>query len=324
MLRCEVLLLYCVLVGLLYPAAGRAAGGGFAHICLSSPTVTPTTPPLNCAVAQEAAGSDETTVLDAVLAVDPEGAALDKWVAAVWLLVDSAVLCFSAGGVGACRLACSLDLNEKASPNPLPTPTFHQPTHSTHSSHRQIAELEAAVDSGDARIITAAVAAAHAGRAAAAADAAAKIAAHRSGLRGLQARRVAIDTQDKARAAKATADAAAARAKRGNGSGEDGDDYDDNDDDGGEEQQEQEDREGEEGGSDVEDEGAATPPLEEAEESAHSLLNELYERQADADPEAARARAAQILAGLGFGAERQVRGPGFVGMRGWLGVGAAE
>lgn len=30
------------------------------------------------AVAQEAAGSDELTVLDSVLAVDPEGAALDK------------------------------------------------------------------------------------------------------------------------------------------------------------------------------------------------------------------------------------------------------
>jgi ATPase subunit of ABC transporter with duplicated ATPase domains len=69
------------------------------------------------------------------------------------------------------------------------------------------------------------------------------------------------------------------------------------------------------GGSD-DDGGPPTPTLQEAEEAAHDLLNEMYEIQADADPEAARARAAQILAGLGFDADRQ-SGPTAALSGGW-------
>jgi ATPase subunit of ABC transporter with duplicated ATPase domains len=151
------------------------------------------------------------------------------------------------------------------------------------------------VDSGDARVIAAAVAAAHAGRAAASADAAAAVAASRSGLRGLRARRIAIAEQERARAAKAAADAAAAAAAGDAAADSSG-----------------------EGEGDVEAEAADAPPptLEEAEEAAHELLNELYEIQADADPDAARARAAQILAGLGFDAARQA-GPTSALSGGW-------
>ncbi|GBF89691.1 P-loop containing nucleoside triphosphate hydrolase [Raphidocelis subcapitata] len=199
-----------------------------------------------CYVAQEASGSTERTVLEEVLAVDPQGAALD----------------------------------------------------------RQIADLEAALDSGDAATIAAAVAAANAGRAAAEADAAEAIAYKRSGLRGLRARQAAIETQAKARAAAATAAAAAARAARGGG-GSASDD-------------------GSGGGSDGDSSEAGDeaseqlppPTLEEAEEAAHELLNELYEAQAEADPDEARARAASILAGLGFDAARQA-GPTAALSGGW-------
>ncbi len=94
---------------------------------------------------------------------------------------------------------CSLATNPRNKPTP----------------NRQIADLEAAVETGDPRAIAAAVAATHAGRAAATAAAADKIAAKRSGLRGLKARRIAIETQEQARTAKARADAAAAKAGRG-------------------------------------------------------------------------------------------------------------
>ncbi|KAI8476740.1 MAG: P-loop containing nucleoside triphosphate hydrolase protein [Monoraphidium minutum] len=181
-----------------------------------------------CYVAQEAAASEEGSVLDAVLAVDPEGAALD----------------------------------------------------------RQIAELEGALESGDARVVAAAVAATAAGRASKEADVANAVAAKRSGRRGVAARKAAVGEEARVRAAQAEAAAAAAAAAQGGDGG---------------------------GGA-----GGGEPglSLEESEEAAHALLVDLYEAQARADPEAARARAAQILSGLGFGAERQA-GPTAALSGGW-------
>jgi ABC-type Fe3+/spermidine/putrescine transport system ATPase subunit len=255
-----------------------------------------------CYVAQEAAGSEETTVLEAVLAVDPDGAALDRW-------VRQAPRRARRDSSAPARRAARALRRRKSAAGPFsegqpPGATASQRATLVHLAHslgrptfaRQIAELEAAADSGDARAIVAAVAAAHASRATASADAAAAIAASRSGLRGLRARRVAIAEQARARAAKAAAAAAAARAAGGgepDGAGGEGGRQEG---EGSGEEEEEEEEEGERPG---------TPTLEEAEEAAHELLNELYEIQAEADPEAARARAAQILAGLGFDAQRQ-------------------